>query len=321
MFNRVLCLLLPLMFPVLALGQSGAPYPSRPAKIVVPYPAGGLTDTVGRLAAAFMEKRFNQSFIVENRPGASGLIGASAVVKSPADGYNLLLTASGMLQEEVMNSDWPLRVDRDMTPISILTGTGYVVVVANSVPAKSLREFVAYAKANPGKLNEAAPGNRNAAFEILKDRLGIPPIELVMYKGGSAAIQAVVAGEAQVITGAASDWAELDKAGKAKIIAYTENERHPLIPQVPTVNESGVGISDFNAGFWLGLSGPPGLPADITDKLNAASQEMVRSPDFQGRTTAFGMHSYYLSAVQARDRMLDEVNQLRAAAAHGVKFK
>ena len=319
-----LCVALAAALPVTALAQStptANDYPARAVKIVVPFAPGGATDTLARLTGTSLERRFKQSFIVENKPGGQTLIGVDAVVKSPADGYTLLVSAGNVVSEQVLNKDWPIRIDRDLTPLSVFGGGGYALTVSTATGIKTLKELVEYVKANPGKLNHGEAGAISPEVAILKYRIGMPHIESIIYKGGPLAVQAVLANEVQFYAAATLDVAALHKNGKLRVIAYTEKERHPLIPDVPTVNESNVGVSDFDMGYWFTLMGPANMQPAIATKINAATMAMVKEPEFVEKANAFGMRTYSPNLPETRARINEGVRVLDQALAAGIKLR
>lgn len=308
-------------FPVAALAQSAADYPSRAVRIIVPFAPSGATDTMARLAGTSMTARFKQPFVIENRPGGNTLIGLEATAKSPPDGYTLTVTSSNVANEQVVNKEWPLRVERDLATISVFAGGGFAVTVSSATGVKSLRELIEYVKANPGKVNQAEAGSISKDMAILKQRIGLPPVESIIYKGGPLSVQAILSGEVQIYGAAVLDVATLHKAGKLRVIAYTERERHPLIPDVPTVAESNVGVDDFEAGFFFTLMGPAGIPADILSKLSNATIGMVKEPEFVAKTSQFGMRVYSMGIPESRNRIASVIKTAEAAQAAGIKLR
>ena len=296
-------------------------YPARVVKIIVPFAPGGTTDTMSRLSGQSLTKTFNQSFIVENRPGGATLIGTDAVAKSAPDGYTLGVQANSLATEQVLNKDWTVRVDRDVSVISTFAGAGYAVSVSNETGVKNLKELVAYIKANPGKVNHGQAGSISPEIAMLKQRLGIPPIEDIVYKGGALATQALAANEVQLYAASTIDVAPLHKAGKLRVIAYTEKDRDALLPDVPTVAESGVGLNDFDAGYWFAMFSPANVPADITNKLNAAMLAMTKEPEFMAKAATFGMRVYSLNVAESRARVLASIKLIEQAQATGIKLR
>ena len=321
---RAVALLMSTVVYGAAHGQSSEPaasYPSKPVRVIVPLAAGGTTDVIARLAGVVFQKHFNQSLIVENRPGGGGLVGMDPVVKAPADGYTLLMNANGFVTEEATNKEWPIRALRDLTPITIIGGSGLVISISNKTPANSLRELVAYSKANPGKLNEAVLGNVSANIAIIKHRSGIGPVELVLYKGGAPGTQAVAAGEADFVGGSVTDIVPLAKAGRVKPLVYTGKTRHPQLPEVPTVNEAGVGISDYDGVSWYGLLGPAGMNSEIVEKLYRAMADLYVLPETADKMNATGQLKFSTTPAQMREAIARMKKDYEDALAAGVKLR
>ena len=320
-FAKIPLMLALALAPALAWSQSAADYPNRTVKILVPNPPGGPVDAIARVTASFLEGRFKQPFIVENRPGASSQLATDAVVKAAPDGYSLLVTSTSLVIEQATNKEWPFRFDRDVTPISILSSTGYAFSVSNKTPAANLRELVAYSKANPGKLNEAMPGGFNADNAILRHTLGMGPVEFVMYAGAAPAVTAMIAGEVDFSGVVVLPVMQLEKAGKLRIFAYTGKQRHPLIPHVPTVNEAGVGQTDFETGFWIAAVGPAGMSSDLVTKLNSATADMARSQEITAKVASMGLVLESPGPAQSRARMATLFKQYQDALAAGVRMR
>lgn len=295
-------------------------WPSKPVRLIVPTAAGGANDIFARLIGSSFEKRFGQPFVVEARPGALSQIGTEAVVKSPADGYTLLVTSIQVASEEALNPAWNMKFENDLTAISMFVGGGVVLVASNKLPVKNLAELIAYSKANPGKLNQAESGGISTDLAILKHRTGAGRIETILYKGAQPAFQAVVAGEADFYGGSLLDAVPLEKAGRLRILAYGERTRHPMIPQVPTMAEA-LGMDDYEASYWFLLAGPAGLPRDIVTRLNTATNEAMKTPEVAGKVANFGMRPMELTPEQARERVVARIKLLQKLSAEGVKFR
>lgn len=304
--------------PVTSFAQA---YPNKPVKIIVPFAPGGTTDTMSRLSGAALTKTLNQPFVIENRPGGFTLIGTDAVAKSAPDGYTLGVQANSMATEQVLNKDWSLRIDRDIAVISTFAGAGYSVSVSNESGIKSLKDLVSVIKANPGKFNQGQAGSISPEMAVLLNRLGVPPIENILYKGGALATQALAANEVQLYGASTIDVAPLHKAGKLRVIAYTEKERDALLPDVPTVAESGVGLNDFEAGYWFAMYGQGALPADIINRLNTAMLGLTKDAEFVAKASTFGMRVYSLNAAESRARVLSSVRLIEQAQAAGIKLR
>lgn len=264
-------------------GSGAQTYPSRPIKVVVPYPAGGGTDILARLLAQRFSERFGQPVLVENRTGASGNIGTDFVVKSPADGYTLLFTNDTLVVAPSVSKNTPYDVLRRLAPIG-LVAEGYIVIgVHSSVAARSLGEMLALAKAEPGKLAYASCGAGTAmhlAGELLKLSAAIEMTH-VPYRGCAPAIQDSANGQVPVFIAALPVAAPFEKQGRLRILAITSARRASLLPNVPTVAESG--FPGYEASSWQGLFAPAGTPRDIVARLAAELAAAVHSVEFSER--------------------------------------
>jgi tripartite-type tricarboxylate transporter receptor subunit TctC len=266
---------------VLSLGAFGAQaqtYPSKPVKIVVGFAPGGGSDFAARVIAQQLTERMKNQVIVENKPGAGSLIGAEYVIKSAPDGYTLLLTPASYT---VNPSVYKLSFDplNDITPIAQISKGPYVVAVHPSVPAKTLKELVAYAKANPGKLSYASSGNGahiHVATEYFLYTAGINIVH-VPYKGTGPALNDTVGGQVQMIFGSVATALQYVKSGRLRPLAVTTPKRIAAAPDVPTVAESG--YPGWEVTNWHGLVGPKGLPKEIVQRLNKEVNVAVHSPD------------------------------------------
>ena len=315
-------LLAALAAPVSALAQSAADYPNKTVRIIIPNAPGGPTDAIGRVAAAYLEGRFKQPFVVENRPGASGQVAYDALLKAPGDGYTVAISAQQFIIEQATNKDWPFRYERDLTLISRLASTGYVVVASSKNPSVNLREFVAYSKANPGKLNEGMPGGFNADFAIFRRALGMGPVEFVLFGGMAPAIQAIVSGDVD-FTGVVvlPSLVEFEKQGRVKLLAYTGKQRHPLIPHVPTANEANVGLNDYELTFWVAMIAPSSTPPDVVSRLSAAVSGMAGAPEVTSKIKSLGLDAEMLSPADSRARIAAQYRQYQDAVAAGQRMR
>ena len=245
-----------------------APYPNRPIRIVVPFSPGGAVDGPTRLIAKELAKRLGQGVIVENKPGAGATIGADIVAKAPADGYTLLLASQTNAISATLYSKLPYDAVNDFEPISLLAREPGVVVVNPKVPANTLPEFIAYVKANPGKVDFASSGNGSGQHlfaALLASKTGMK-MNHVPYRGSGQATTDLIAGRvAMSIPGIAGMMGHI-KAGKLRPLAVTGAHRSPLLPDLPTVEESGV--PDYEAYVWMGLFAPKGTPQPIIDRLH-----------------------------------------------------
>ncbi len=242
-------------------------YPSRPVRIVVGFAAGGATDIQARLMGQWLSDRLGQQFIVENRAGASGNIGTETVAKSPADGYTLLQIVTPNVINAALYSNLNFDFMRDIAPVICAAKLAYVVVVNPSVPVASIPEFIAYAKANPGKMNygSAGPGTpQNIACELFKMMAGVDLVH-VPYRGGAPATTDLLAGHLQVIFSPVSESIQFIKAGKLRPLAVTTTKRLDVLPEIPSVADF---VPGYEASGFAGIGVPRDTPADIVDLLN-----------------------------------------------------
>jgi len=242
-------------------------YPSRPARIVVGFAAGGATDIQARLMGQWLSDRLGQQFIVDNKPGASGNIGTEAVAKAAPDGYTLLQVVTPHAINAALYSNLNFDFLRDIAPVICLARLAYVVVVNPSVPAKTLPEFIAYAKANPGKINYGSAGQgtpQNISCELFKMMAGVDLIH-VPYRGGAPAIVDLIGGHLQVIFAPVSEAIEHIRSGKLRPLAVTTAARLDVFPDLPTVADF---VPGYEASGFGGIGVPRNTPVDIIDRLN-----------------------------------------------------
>lgn len=263
-------------------------YPSRPVRFIIPYAAGGATDSIGRLVGQRMAQELGEAIVVENRAGADGNIGAAAVAKAAPDGYTILMGDVGnMTMGPAVRRNTPFDPIRDFVPISQLVSAPNIVVVNPSVPASNFSEFVAYAKANPGKLSYASSGTGGSAHlagELLKRATGINMIH-VPYKGATAAIPDVLRGEVQVMIGL-SPVLPLVREQRLRPLAVTSLKRTNFLPEIPAIAE--MGFPGFEATAWYGLFAPVGTPQPIIVRLHDAATKALRSTDVSAKLEAAG---------------------------------
>ena len=242
-------------------------YPSRPVRIIVGFPAGGATDIQARLMGQWLSDRLGQQFVIENRSGASGNIGTEAVARAPADGYTLLQIVTPHAINAALYSNLSFDFARDIAPVICAARLAYVVVVHPSVPAKTIPEFIAYAKANPGKINygSAGPGTpQNIACELFKMMAGVDLVH-VPYRGGAPAVTDLIAGHLQVIFAPLSESIQQVKAGQLRPLAVTTTTRLDVLPDVPTMADF---VPGYEASGFAGIGVPKNTPAEIIDLLN-----------------------------------------------------
>jgi len=286
---RIVSMLVAVVCATVALPAAAQPYPSKPVKLVVPFPPGGSLDNAARLIAQKLTETWGQSVVVENKPGAGGNIGADMVAKSPPDGYTILL---GALSTHAVNPSlyktMPYDAAKDFAPITLVAITPNVLVVNASSPVQTVKEFFAYTKANPGKLSFGSGSigsGGHLAGELYKVETGTDSVH-VPFKGGAPATQALLAGDTQFMFDNLANAMAQVKGGKLRALAVTTVKRSPLAPDLPTMAEAG--LPGFDISTWFGLFAPAGTPKDIVAKWNADVTRILNSPDVRARFIADG---------------------------------
>jgi tripartite-type tricarboxylate transporter receptor subunit TctC len=265
--------------PILATQCSAQDYPTKPVRIIVPFGAGGPADVTARLIGNILQDQFGQPFVIENRTGAGGVIGTVEAVKSPPDGYTLLMMSNTQTANESLMPQRKYELMRDLVPIAPVNYSDLVIVVHPSVPAKTLQEFIALAKSQPGKLNYASSGQGtpyHMAGELFKSMAGINIVH-VPYRNSGEARSGVIGGQVQMMIDAVTTMAPNVGEGQVRALATTGKTRSSVLPNVPTAGEAGV--PGYEATIWLGLMAPTGTPKPVIDKLNAAVNAAVKRPE------------------------------------------
>ncbi len=282
-------------------------YPARAIKIMVPWPAGGATDNVARVVAQKLSPLFGQPVVVENRAGATGTIGTQAVIQSPPDGYTLLFMAASLhtFSPHLMK-DMPFDTVADITPISMSVLFPYVLAVSTDSPYKTVSDLIKAAKTQPGKLTYGSFGigsGPNIVTELFKQQTGTDLLH-VPYKGGSQLTAGLMGNEITLMFDSLPSPLGQIRGGKFRALAVTGAERSPVVPEVPTLKESGVNIE---AIIWLGLGGPPKMPADVVAKLFDGMKQVARDPEVQKRIGDMGAQATVSpSPQQFREFMMSE---------------
>jgi tripartite-type tricarboxylate transporter receptor subunit TctC len=263
-------------------------YPSKPIRIVVGFPPGGGNDIIARMLGAKMQETWGQPVVIDNKPGAASIIAAEHVMKSAPDGYTLFVNATGgMSINPVLYTKLPYDSLKDFVPISMVGVFPLVLVVHPLVPVSSVRELIAYAKANPGKLNYSAGSTAfQVATEMFKQMTGTD-VRHIPYKGSAAAITAVIAGDVQMTIVDTPPLVAQIKAGKVKALAVTSAQRAASMSELPTLAESGV--PGYEMVLWIGVFAPAGTPREVVSKLNAEVVRIVRLPDIREKLDGMGV--------------------------------
>jgi tripartite-type tricarboxylate transporter receptor subunit TctC len=254
-------------------------YPEKPLRFIVPFPPGALNDYLGRMLAAKFTENWGKQMVVDNRAGGSTIIGTEMAAKSPPDGYTLLLCSVALAVNQTLFPKLPYNTNKDLTFVSMVAATPYLVVVQPSLPVKTLQDLVALAKAKPGQLNYGSTGNggtSNLMGEMLKTMAKIDIVH-IPYKGLAPALTDMMGGQINVAFGGYSTVGELWKSGRLRAIAVTSAKRSPYTPELPTIAESG--YPGYEATPWWGLAVPAGTPKPIIAKLNAEVYRIMKSPD------------------------------------------
>jgi tripartite-type tricarboxylate transporter receptor subunit TctC len=274
-FMRLIAVAVPLVLASQALAQG---YPNRSVKMVVPFGAGGPADVYARVLAKHLSDETKQSFVVENRPGAGAVIGTDAVAKATPDGYTLLVMSNTQTTNESLIPNKPYELMRDLIPVATINYSDLLMVVHPSVEAKTVAEFIALAKKDPGKLNYASSGPGtpyHMAGELFK-AMSKSDVVHIPHKASGDARNSVLSGNVQMMFDAVTTMTELAKGGKVRAIATTGLKRNPLTPDLPTVAET---VPGYEATIWLGVMAPKGTPGDVVTYLNKAINKVIELPE------------------------------------------
>src|SRR3981189_3286066 len=264
---------------VLSSSSLAQDYPSRPVRVIVPFGAGGPADVTARQIGSILQENFGQPFVIENRAGAGGVSGTLEAAKSPPDGYTLLMMSNTQTANESLVPQRKYELMRDLVPIAPVNYSDLVIVVHPQVPAKTLQEFIALAKSQPGKLNYASSGQGtpyHMAGEPFKTMAGMDIVH-VPYRNSGEARSGVIGGQVQMMIDAVPAMAPNVAENQVRALATTGKTRATVLPDVPTVTEAG--IAGYEATIWLGLMAPAGTPKPVIDKLNAAVNAAIQRPD------------------------------------------
>jgi tripartite-type tricarboxylate transporter receptor subunit TctC len=291
-------------------------YPTRPVRVIVGFPAGGGSDITARLMGQWLSERLGQPFVVENRPGAATNIATEAVVRAPADGYALLLFGSSSAINATFYEKLPFDLIRDIAPVAGINRVPYVMVVSASVPAKSVPEFITYAKANPGKINMASSGNgsvQHVSGELFKMMTGVSMVH-VPYRGAAPALTDLISGQVQVMFDAVSSSIDYIRSGKLRALAMTTAARSEALPDLPTVSDF---VPGYETSSWSGIGAPKNTPTEIIDKLSQEINAALADPKTKARLADLGSVPMPMSPANFGKLIAESVekwgNVLRAA--------
>ena len=298
-----------LVLASLASGAFAQSWPTKPVKIIVPFAAGGPADIYARVLGEKLQAALGQSFVIEDRPGGGAIVGTDAVAKSVPDGYTLLMMSNTHTVNESLFAEKPYQLMRDLVPVAPVNYSDLVMVVHPSVPASTLREFLALAKSKPGELNYASSGPGtpyHMAGELLKAMAGVDIVH-VPYKGSSGARTDILGGQVQMMFDAITTMAPHVRAGKLKALGTTGKVRSTVLPDVPTVSEAGV--PGYDAVIWLGIMAPAGTPRAIVERLNNEITRATNSPETKEAWARQGAVAMSMTPEQFGRYMLEDIDK------------
>jgi tripartite-type tricarboxylate transporter receptor subunit TctC len=278
-------------------------YPSRQITLVIPFAVGGSNDMVGRAIGKKLTEAWGQPVVVENRSGAGGMIGASAVAAAPPDGYTLLLVSSTFTINPAVKKSMPFDTIKDFTPVAFIARSPLLVTASNNLPVKSAKELLALASSKPGQVSyaSAGPGSINQiSAELIALSAGVKLMH-VPYRGGAPALNDLLGGHVDIYVSSLPQVLQLAQSGQAKALAVTSAKRTALLPDVPTLEESG--IAGFDLWSWWGIVGPAGMPADVVNALNSEIGKMLNSSEFSKLLSNEGAEAETMTPQQFGDLM------------------
>ena len=294
--------------PVVSRVANAQSYPTRPVRLIVPFAAGGGTDITARVMGQWLSERLGQQFVIDNRPGGGTNIGTEAVVRAPADGYTLLLAGSPAAINATLYDKLNYNFIRDIAPVAGIIRQPFVMAVHPSVPAKTVPEFIAYAKANPGRINMASAGTgagSHVTGELFKMMAGVDMVH-VPYRGAGPALTDLIAGQVQVYFATTVASIEYIRAGRLRALAVTTATRSDALPGIPTVDEF---VPGYEASSWYGVGAPKATPAEIIDKLNKEINAGLADPKMKARLADLGGDVLALSPADFGKLIADETEK------------
>ncbi|HEV2570557.1 MAG TPA: tripartite tricarboxylate transporter substrate binding protein [Beijerinckiaceae bacterium] len=295
------------LVPCAARAQANETWPTKQVRIVVPYSAGGTTDYLGRVVAEYIGKRTGQTATVDNRTGAGGNVGADQVAKAAPDGYTLAMVTNGVMTvNQFLYRSMPFDPAKDLVPVAIVAEAPQVVVVSKDLPAKTLQEFIALAKAKPGTINYASAGvaSTNHLSALQLERIAGIKMVHVPYRGAAPAVADLATNQVQMISVGVAPVIGLVEAGQLRLLAATTQKRMPLLPDLPTATEAGA--PGYESTTWFGLIAPAGTPIAVIERINGLMREMIAEPDFKKRFDENYLLAWNPTPAQARKIVADE---------------
>jgi tripartite-type tricarboxylate transporter receptor subunit TctC len=281
-------------------------YPSRPVRIIVPFPAGQATDTIARLMGQSLLERLGQPFVIENRTGAGGNMATESVVRATPDGYTLLLVGLPNAVNATLYSKLNFNFIRDIAPVASIGGGPYVMVVNPSVPAKTVPEFIAYAKANPGKINMGSSGS-GAASHVFGERFKMMTgINLVHVPYRGAYLPDLLSGQVQIVFGTITTCIQYIRSGMLRALAVTTATRSDVLPDIPTLAEF---VPGYEASYWYGLGAPKDTPAEVIDKLNREINAVAVDPLIKARLASLGVDPVLMTSAEFGKFIADQTEK------------
>jgi len=294
-------------------------FPNRPVRLIVPYGPGGITDITARIIAPAMSDDLGQQVVVENRAGGAAIPGFDLVAKSKPDGYTIIAATTALAAQPILFRKLPYQADRDFTPVSLVITVPTILVVHPSIPARNVKELIALAKSKPGALNYGSAGNgsdNHLTAEVFKNATKIDALH-VPYKGGGAVMLDLVAGQVAFVFSTIPTAQSFIASGRLRPLAVSGAKRNAAYPDVPTVAET---VPGFNVNAWLGVFGPAGLPAQVTDRLHAATAKALQNPAVAKRLGGMGADVVGSTPAQLAAHLKTEMNRW-VRLAKEVKFE
>ena len=305
--SRLLRVLLPAVLALLSAQSQAQSYPVKPVRVLVGFPPGAGVDITTRLFMPELGKAFGQQFVVDNRPGAAGNIAAEIAAKTPPDGYSLLSASAPIVMSQALYSKPNFNLERDFDPIAMMASAPFILVVHPSLPARSLKEFIALAKSKPGQMAFASTGNGSTphlSMEMLKSQAGINLLH-VPYKGTPQAVIDLLSGQVQAMFANTLSVLPQVKSGRLRALAISSARRSAAAPELPTVAESG--MAGYESGTWFALLAPAGTPRDIVNRLNAELGKIVASAEMKAKLLDQGADPVTMTPEQIRAFLKSEL--------------